>query len=157
LWFLNLLVKTHNTSFFSITARVKIVLFTSENHGDLDSDKMGNFDTVIENTPLDQSMLQICKQVVARLLPSRYQDVFALLVPSCCDKSGTSCYHLVTRLMTVTDLLQVVPTRLIQAVRNKLLRACCHQPVNNLLRADDIRLVGTTCCESVGIVNLVTR
>ena len=40
---------------------------------------------------------------------------------------GTSCYHLVTRLMTVTDLLQVVPTRLIQAVRNKLLRACCHQ------------------------------
>jgi hypothetical protein len=46
-------------------------------------------------------------------------------------------------------LLQVVPTRLIQAVRNKLLRACCHQPVNNLLRADDIRLVGTTCWESV--------
>jgi uncharacterized membrane protein len=47
--------------------------------------------------------------------------MFALLVPSCCDKSGTSCYHLVTRLMTVTDLQQVVPTRLIQAVRNKLL------------------------------------
>jgi hypothetical protein len=136
---------------------VKIVLFTSENHGDLDSDEMGNFDTVIENTPLDQSMLQICKQVVARLLPSRYQDVFALLVPSCCDKSGTSYYHLVTRLMTVTDLLQVVSTRLIQAVRNKLLRACCHQLVNNLLRADDNRLVGTTCCESVGLINLVTR
>ena len=56
-----------------------------------------------------------------------------------------------------TDLLQVVPTRLIQAVRNKLLRACCHQLVNDLLRADDIRLVGTTCCESVGLVNLVTR
>ena len=72
-------------------------------------------------------------------------------------QSGTSCYHLVTRLMTVTDLLQVVPTRLIQAVRNKLLRACCHQLVNNLLRADDIRPVGTTCCESVGLVNLVTR
>jgi flagellar biosynthesis component FlhA len=32
--------------------------------------------------------------------------------------------------MTVTDLLQVVPTRLIQAVRNKLLRACCRQLVN---------------------------
>jgi hypothetical protein len=82
--------------------------------------------------------------------------VFALLVRSCCDKSGTSCYHLVTRLMTVTDLLQVVPTRLIQAVRNKLLRACCHQLVNNVLRADVIRLVGTTCCESVGLLNLVT-
>jgi hypothetical protein len=87
-----------------------------------------------------------------------YQDVlFALLVPICCVKSGTSCYHLVTRLMTVTDLLQVVPTRLIQAVRNKLLRACCHQPVNNLLRAGDVRLVRTTCCELVGLINLVTR
>jgi hypothetical protein len=40
------------------------------------------------------------------------QDLFALLVPSCCDKSGTSCCHLVTRLMTVTELLQVVTTRL---------------------------------------------
>ena len=78
--------------------------------------------------------------------------MFALLVPSCCDKSGTSCYHLVTRLMTVTDLLQVVPTRLIQAVRNKLLRACV-----TVERADDIRLVGTTCCESVGLINLVSR
>jgi non-homologous end joining protein Ku len=95
-----------------------------------------------------RKLLQICKQVVARLLSNQYQDVFALLVPSCCDKSGTSCYHLVRRLMTVTDLLQVVPTRLIQAVRNKLLRACCHQLVNNLLRADDIRLVGTTCCDN---------
>ena len=44
--------------------------------------------------------------------------------------------------------------RLIQAVRNTLLRACSHQLVNNLLRADDIRLVGTTCCE-VGLINLV--
>jgi hypothetical protein len=52
---------------------------------------------------------------------------------------GTSCYHPVTRLMTVTDLLQVVPARLIQAVRNKLLNV-----VMNLLRADDIKLVGTT-------------
>jgi hypothetical protein len=43
--------------------------------------------------------------------------------------------------MTVTDLLQVVPTGLTQAVRNKLLRACCHQLVNNLQRADDIRLL----------------
>jgi hypothetical protein len=64
-----------------------------------------------------------------RLLSSRYQNVFALLVPICCDKSGTSCYHLVTRSPTITDLLQVVPTRLIQAVRNKFLRAWCHQLV----------------------------
>jgi hypothetical protein len=101
-------------------------------------------------------MLQICKQVVTRLLSSRYQDVFALFVPSCCDKFGTSCHHLVTRLMTVTDFLQVVPTRLIQAVRNKLLRVCCHRLVNNMLRADDIRLVGTlrTCCGSVCLINV---
>ena len=54
--------------------------------------------------------------------------MFALLVPSCSDKSGTSCYHFVTRLMSVTaDLLQVVPT--------KLLQVCCHQLFkNNLLR-----------------------
>jgi hypothetical protein len=73
-----------------------------------------------------------------KLLSSRYQDVFAMLFPSCCDKSGTSCYHLVTRLMTVTDLLQVVPTRLIQAVRNKLLRACCHQLVASLLASSTL-------------------
>ena len=49
-------------------------------------------------------LLQICKQVVTRLLSSRYQDVFALLVPSCCDKSGKSWYHFVTRLMTKNRL-----------------------------------------------------
>ena len=85
--------------------------------------------------------LNICKQVVTRLLSSWYQDVFALLVPSCCVKSWTSCYQHVTRLTTVTDLLQIVPTTLIQAVRKRSLRACYHQLVNNLLRADDIRFV----------------
>jgi hypothetical protein len=45
------------------------------------------------------------------LLSSRYQDAFALLVPSCCDKSGTSCYHLVddgNRLATIKLFQQVV-------------------------------------------------
>ena len=61
--------------------------------------------------------------------------MFALLVPSCCDKTvwnkllSPNCY----KVGDGTDLLQVVPTRLIYAVRNKLLRACCHQLVNNLL------------------------
>ena len=93
------------------------------------------------------------------LLSSRYQEVFALLVPSCCDKSGTrpGCYHLVTRLMQQLDFLQVVSTRLIQAARYKFVLACCHQLVNNLLRADDYRLVGTTCFESVSLVNFVTK
>ena len=51
-----------------------------------------------------RKLSQISKQVVTRLLSSRCHDVFALFLPSCRDKSGTSCYHLVTRLMTVTDL-----------------------------------------------------
>ena len=37
------------------------------------------------------------------------------------DKSGTSCYHLVTRLTRPTDSQQVVPTSLISSARNKLL------------------------------------
>jgi hypothetical protein len=49
----------------------------------------------------------------------------------------------------ITDLLQVFPTRLFVT--------SCYELVNKFLRADDIRLVGTTCCESVGLVNLVTR
>ena len=63
----------------------------------------------------------------------------------------------------VTDLLQVVPTRLKQAVCNKLLQTCCRQPVVlvvliKLLHTDNIlEIDGTTCCESVGLVNLVTR
>ena len=67
--------------------------------------------------------------------------MFALLVPSCCNKSGTSCYHLLTRLMAVTDLLQVVPTRLIQLfvtscyelVVIKLLTICYGQTTAPLL------------------------
>ena len=54
----------------------------------------------------------------------------------------------ITRMIAVTNLLQVVTTRNAQAVRNKLLRACCHQLVNNLLRASDIRLIGTTLLAS---------
>ena len=69
------------------------------------------------------------------------ENEFALLVSSCCNKSGTSCYHLVTRLMTITS-----PTSCSnKTARNKLLRVSCHQFVNNLLRANDIRLVGTAC------------
>jgi hypothetical protein len=48
--------------------------------------------------------------------------------------------------MTVTDLLQVVPTILTQVVRMELLEACCHELVNNLLHVNEIILVGTTCC-----------
>jgi hypothetical protein len=99
-----------------------------------------------------RKLLQICKQVVTRLLCVR---------PSCCAKSGTSCYHLVTnntKLMMVNRLATSCSSKInIQAVRNKLLRACCHQLVNNLLRADDIKLIGTTCCEPVGLINLVRR
>jgi hypothetical protein len=37
------------------------------------------------------------------------------------DKSGTSCYHLVTRLTRPTDSQQVIPTSLISSARNKLI------------------------------------
>ena len=39
--------------------------------------------------------------------------------------------------MTATDLIQVVPTRSTLAFGKKSLRACYHQLVKNLLRADD--------------------
>jgi hypothetical protein len=52
-------------------------------------------------------LLQVCKQVVANLFTSCRQVVFALLVPSCCNKFETSCSQLVTSLMALSDLLQV--------------------------------------------------
>jgi hypothetical protein len=52
-------------------------------------------------------LLQVCKQVVTSLFTSCRQVVFALLVPSRCNKFGTSCYQLVTNLMALSDLLQV--------------------------------------------------
>jgi hypothetical protein len=36
-------------------------------------------------------LLQVCKQVVTNLFTSCQQVVFALLVPSCCNKFGTGC------------------------------------------------------------------
>jgi hypothetical protein len=45
------------------------------------------------------------------------------------EKSGTSCYHLVTRLMRPTDSQQVVPTSLISSACNKLF--------NKLITIDD--------------------
>jgi hypothetical protein len=93
-------------------------------------------------------LLQICRQVLTRLL-SRYQDVrtacsqllrqvWNKLLSPCCtvddgNKLATSCSN----------------KTIVQAVRNKLLRACCHQLVR---RADYTTLVGTTCCRSVSLV-----
>ena len=76
-----------------------------------------------------------CNKVVR----SQNQDVFARLVPSGCDKSETSCFHLITRLMMVTDLLLVVPARLMQAVccyelvAINLLTTCYVQTISDLL------------------------
>jgi hypothetical protein len=36
-------------------------------------------------------LFQVCKQVVTNLFTICRQVVFALLVPSCCNKFGTSC------------------------------------------------------------------
>jgi hypothetical protein len=91
-------------------------------------------------------------KVVTLLLSSRYQDVFALLVRSSCDKPETRCYHLVTRLMTPTELVtscsNKTNTRLFVTVAIP-----AWSVVINLLTTcytwRGIRLVGTTCCESV--------
>ncbi len=70
------------------------------------------------------------------------------------DKSGTSCYHLVTRLMRPTDWQQVVPTSLPRTkLFNKLVTTSSY---SNLLRTACISLVGTTCSKSVTVINLVT-
>jgi hypothetical protein len=77
-----------------------------------------------------------------------------MLIPSCCDKSGTSCFRPCYKFDDGNRLLQVVPTRVIQAVCNTFLSACSHQLGNGLLHAD---LLEQLCCESAGLVNLVTR
>jgi hypothetical protein len=82
-----------------------------------------------------RTLLHIGKQAVTRLLSRRYHNVFPLLVTSCCDKSGASYYHLVIRLMTVTELPHVVPTK-----------GRSQQFAMSLF-----------CDESVGLIILVTR
>ena len=59
--------------------------------------------------------------------------------------------------MITTYYVQTIPDFLEQLVASLLASSTLLQDDNNLLRADDIRLVGTTCCESVGLINLVTR
>jgi hypothetical protein len=63
-------------------------------------------------------------------IETRYQDVFALLVPSCCDKSRTSCsYHLAScyelvvvnllttcYVQTISDFLEQLVASLINLV-----------------------------------------
>ena len=81
-------------------------------------------------------------------------------VRTACSQLLTSlhngCYQLVTRLMRIADLLQVCSNKLISSGRNKLLRACCHQAVNNLLRQTTTDLLGQTCSKSAILINLVT-
>jgi hypothetical protein len=43
-----------------------------------------------EYTRKTHKLLQVCKQVVTNLFTNCWQAVFALLVPSCCNKFGTS-------------------------------------------------------------------
>ncbi|CAB4030493.1 Hypothetical predicted protein, partial [Paramuricea clavata] len=55
-------------------------------------------------------------------------------VKTCCDKSGTSCYHLVTRLMTLTDLLQTITGLLEELVMSLLPLSTLLQDDNNLFQ-----------------------
>ena len=90
-----------------------------------------------------RKLSHICKPVVTRLLLRGYQDVFALFVPSCCDKSGTSCYHLyykvddgnrlVTSCFNKTLIQAVRVTGCYELVVIKLLTTCYVQTISDLL------------------------
>jgi hypothetical protein len=90
--------------------------------------------TIIDHTThvKTHKLLQVCKQVIRNLFTSCRQVVFALLVPSCCNKFGTSCYQHVTSLMTLLDLLQVVITSLIWSY-NKNVTRLMTQGYNNIV------------------------
>ena len=72
--------------------------------------------------------------------------MFAQLILSHCVNSRNKLLtHFVTMLVTVTYLLQVVPTRLIQAVRNKfVLTTCCVQTILKLVEQLVARLLASS-------------
>jgi hypothetical protein len=81
-------------------------------------------------------LLQICKQVVTNLFTSCQQVVFALLVPSCCNKFGTfkllTTY--VTSLMALSDLVyKVLITSLIQPWYKKNVTRLTISDCNNIV------------------------
>ena len=104
-----------------------------------------------------RKLLQICKQVVTRLL----------FVPSCCAKSGMSCYH-ITCGKSVTINLVTIHYKVHDG--NRLATSCCNNlkfntdcfvtscyelvvvnllcayTISDLLRTDDIRLFGKQVC-----------
>jgi hypothetical protein len=104
-----------------------------------------------KNAQVGRDLLTSCNKVVVKPISGCVCTALFQVVVTSLEQVVIT---LLQGLMTVTDILQVVPTRLIQAVHNKLLRACCHQLVNNLLRADNF--VGTTCCESLVLINFIT-
>ena len=69
------------------------------------------------------------------------------------DNSGTSCHHLVTRLIRPTDSQQVVH----QVWHVLPVTSCWRRTRSNLLRTACISLVGKTCSKFVTVINLVTR
>ena len=66
--------------------------------------------------------------IVASLSTSRQQDVFALVVPSC-----QRLEQLVTSLTGISDLLQDVPTTLIQSRCHKIVTKLTTQDCNNIV------------------------
>jgi hypothetical protein len=76
-------------------------------------------------------LLQVCKQVVTNLFTSCQQVVFALLVPSCCNNFGTSCWQLVTSLMALSDLSQGCSNKSDTVMINKNVTRLTTQGCNN--------------------------
>jgi hypothetical protein len=82
----------HETALYKARSRC-VVIFYSKNY-----ERSGLFAKIsLERSEISlthvktRKLLQVCKQVVTNLFTSCQQVVFALLVPSCCNKFGTSC------------------------------------------------------------------
>ena len=119
-------------------------------------------------------------QVVTKLLSSRYQDVFTLFVPSCCDKSdegnrfATSCtnksntdwsynklrYELVVINLLTTCYLQMTSDLLEQLVESLLASSTLLQDDTNLFQTYQqlgTSIVNTSCSEAVRFYASITK
>jgi hypothetical protein len=99
--------------------------------------KWSRFDFVPVSCTLAKThkLLQVCKQVVTNLFTSCQQVVFALLVPSCCNKFGTSCQqcNLWQPWWHYQTCYKVVRTSLIQSWYNKNVTRLTTQVCNNIV------------------------
>jgi hypothetical protein len=86
-----------------------------------------------------------CNKVVVKPISGCVRTACSQLLWQVWDKLLSSCYKVDDSNRLATSCSNKTNT----GFRNKLLRACWHQLVNNLLSADDIRLVGKNSLRAV--------